>query len=114
MHAVRTPHADRGPVLERAPADRLESALDPLDEQRSGLADLEGQSRVDDVRGREAVVEPATVRAERLRDGVDEGCGVVVKRGLELGHTLWRRRFRPLNDRTRRFQPDGAELAARP
>src|SRR6266581_2813050 len=41
VHAVRASHADRGAVLERAPADRLERSLDPLEEQRSGLADLE-------------------------------------------------------------------------
>ena len=48
--------------------------------------ELERQRRIDHVRRREAVVEPAPLLAELLGDCVDERGRVVVEHGLELGH----------------------------
>ena len=50
--------------------------------------DLQRERRVDDVGGREPVVDPATFRPELLGDGVDEGGDVVVGRLLDLGDTF--------------------------
>jgi hypothetical protein len=71
--------------------DDGEGAFEAREDLRAGLANLQRERRVNDVRGGEAVVEPAALVAELLGDGIDEGGGVVVKRRLELGDPLWRR-----------------------
>ena len=57
--------------------------------------DLQRERRVDDVRRREPVVEPAPLRAERLGDRVDERRDVVVRLRLELGDPLGRQAALP-------------------
>ena len=66
-------------MLLRPRDDGGERAVEALEDQRAGVADLKRERRVDDVRGGEAVVEPAAFRAELLGDGVDERGEVVVQ-----------------------------------
>ena len=75
--------------------DDGERAVERLEDERAGLADLERERGVDDVGGGQAVVEPAALLAELLGDGVDERRGVVVERRLELGDPLRARAARP-------------------
>ena len=88
VDAVRAADAERQPVLLRARDDRRERAVEAVEQQRSGLLDLERERGVDDVRRGEAVVEPAAGRPELLGDGVDEGGRVVVQARFELGDAL--------------------------
>ena len=81
--------------------DGGECPVEPIEDQRSRLADLERERGVDDVGGGEAVVEPAALLAQPLGmqplgHGVDEGRGVVVEGRLELGDPLRRGRCRVL------------------
>ena len=114
VDAVRAADLQRLAVLLGARGDGGEGAVEPGEDQRAGLADLQRERRVDDVGGREAVVEPAALLAELLGDGVDEGGGVVVQRRLELGHALGgsagspRRCARP---RRRARRPSSAQAA---
>ena len=77
------------------PDDDREGSVDPLEEQAAGLLHRERECGVDDVRGGQAVVEPAAVRAEVLGDGVDERREVVVGLALELGDPSRARNTRP-------------------
>ena len=88
VHAVRAAHLERRAMLLGARDDGGERAVEALEDERAGLADLERERGVDDVGGGEPVVEPAALLAELLGDGVDEGGGVVVERRLELGDPL--------------------------
>ena len=91
VDAVRAADLQRLAVLARRARRRRRSARSmPVEDQRARLADLQRERGVDDVGGREAVVEPAALLAELLGDGVDEGGGVVVERRLELGDPLRR------------------------
>ena len=72
-------------MLLRACDDRRECAIEALEHEPAGLPDLQRQSGVDHVRGREAVVEPPAFRPQGLRDGIDESGSVMVKDRLELG-----------------------------
>ena len=76
------------PVLVGARDDGADGVGEPVQDQLSGLLHLERERRVDDVRRREAVVEPPPDRTEPLGDGVDERGGVVVEPGLELRDAL--------------------------
>jgi len=87
-----------------------ERAVEPGDDQRAGLADLEGERRVDDVGGGEAVVEPAAFVAQLLGDGVDERRRVVMERRLDLRHALGCRALRVLLQRLRRVGGHDPEL----
>ena len=64
----------------------------------TGLAELERERRVEDVRRGEAVVEEPAVLAQLLRDRVDEGRDVVLRLRLELGDAGSRRRRRAGGD----------------
>ena len=94
VHAVRAADLERLAVLLRQRHDRREGALDPGEDQRAGVADLERQGGVDDVRGRQAVVEPAPIRAERLAHRVDERRRIVMRARLDLRDAVGRRRLR--------------------
>ena len=91
VHTVRATDAERELVLLGARGDGCERAVEPGLQQRARLLDLQRERRVDHVRRREAVVEPAPVLAEPLRHGVDERRGVVVELRLELRDALGRR-----------------------
>ena len=62
VDAVRAADGQRVAVLLGPRDDGAESALDPGEDQPAGLADLQRERRVDDVGGREPVVEPAALR----------------------------------------------------
>src|SRR5437763_8860343 len=60
VDAVRAADAERRPVLLAPTRDRVDRAVDPLEHERAGTADLERQTGVDDIRRRQPVVyEPA-------------------------------------------------------
>ena len=63
----------------RARRPRRARARAPARISAPASLDLQRERGVDDVRRGEAVVEPASLRAELLRDGVDEGGRVVVE-----------------------------------
>jgi hypothetical protein len=88
MHAVSAADRQREPVLHGAPGNRCERALDAIEDQLAGRADLERERRVDDVRRRQPVMEPAPGRPELTRDGVDERNHVVVRLPLDLRDAL--------------------------
>ena len=93
VDAVRAADLERLAVLVGARDDRGEGGVDAGEDQIPGLADLERERGVDDVGGRQAVVEPAaSLVVELLADGVDERGGVVVERRLDLGDALRARR----------------------
>ena len=79
--------------------DRVDRAVEPGEDQLAGVLDLERERRVDDVRGGEAVVDPATLGPELLGDGVDERGGVVVGRSARSRRRARRRRRRAGADR---------------
>ena len=100
VNAVRAPDRDRVAMLLRAGDHRGERPLDPVEHENARIADLERERGVEDVRRREAVVEPATVLPELLRHRVDERGDVVMRRCLDLGDALRRGRLGPLADRS--------------
>ena len=110
VDAVRPPDRDRLAMLLRSGDDRREGALDPVEHERPGLADLERQRGVEHVRRGEAVVEPAPFLAELLRHRVDERGDVVVRARLDLRHPLGARRHRPRPDRVDRLVRHDAGL----
>ena len=75
-------------VLLGAPRDGDEHPLDAAQDQRAGSPDLQREGGVDDVGGRQSVVNPASFGAELLGDGVDEGGEIVVGRLLDLGNAF--------------------------
>ena len=93
--------------------DRGERAVDAFDDQPARLLDLQRERRVEDVGGREPVVEPAPVLAEPLGDRVDERRDVVVRPLLDLAHALRRRRDRGVPDRLRRLGGHAPDLGPR-
>ena len=94
VHAVRPPHHQRPAVALGLLEDGRERPFDPFEDQRSRFPDLQRQRGVENVRGRQPVVEPAPDRPERLRDRVHERSDVVLRPLLDLGHPLRRRRLR--------------------
>jgi hypothetical protein len=99
VDAVRAADADGAPVLAGAADDSSERAVEPFQNQSSRATDLKRQRRIDDVRGGEPVVEPASFRPELLADRVDEGSGVVMERGFDLTHSRRIGRLRCCDDR---------------
>ena len=87
-----------------------EATVDPGEDQRSGVADLERERSIEDVRRRQAVVKPAPLLPEPLGDRVDEGGDVVVRPRLDLGDALRRRNDRSLANRFDRLARDDAGL----
>src|SRR5262249_38855675 len=107
VDAVGAPDAQRVAVLERARDERVAKRRRALDEDRARLDELDRERRVEDVGGREAVVQPAAFVADRRRDDVDERRHVVARRALALGALVDRER-RPLPARPRRLLGDRA------
>ncbi len=87
-----------------------ERAVEPLEDQPTGLAYLKRERRVDDVRRGEAVMEPAAFFTEPLGHGVDEGGGVVVERRLDLRHAVRGGGGRVRLERARRLGGHDPEL----
>ena len=95
VDAVRAADLERRAVLLGARDDRGEGVVEPGEDELPRFPDLERERGVDDVGGREPVVEPApALVVELLADGVDERGGVVVERRLDLGDALGARRRR--------------------
>jgi hypothetical protein len=88
-----------------------ERLLDPREDERAGLAHLEGERRVDHVRGGQAVVEPAAVLAEVRGDRVHERRQIVSRPLLQRGHRLGCRRPGALPDRVDGLARDDSDLA---
>ena len=88
MHPVRAADRERVTVLLGPSSGDRRRAVDAVEDERPRLEDLERERRVEHVRGREAVVEPAAVLAECLADGVDERSHVVLGPLLDLAHVL--------------------------
>ena len=86
--------------------------FEPGEDQLPGILDLEREGRVDDVRGGEAVVDPAALGPELLGDGIDESGGVVVGDPLDLGDALDARRL--ARRRESRRHPRQGSLLPRP
>ena len=63
---------------------RVARALDARQQQAAGVAELQRERGVDDVRRGEPVVEPARVLADLLGDRLREGDDVVVRAPLDL------------------------------
>src|SRR5439155_3009275 len=69
VNAMRAADANGVPVLLRSCDDCRERAVDPFEDLTPGILNLQRQRRVHDVGRREPVVEPASLRAQLLRDG---------------------------------------------
>ena len=95
VDAVRAPDRDRVAMLLRPGDDGGERPLDAVEHERARFADLQRERGVEHVRRGQAVVEPAALLAELLRDRVDERGDVVVRSRLDLRHALGRRRRPP-------------------
>ena len=70
VDAVRAADRQGLAMLLGASNDGGEGAIDPREDQRAGIANLERERGVEDVRRRQAVVEPAPLFAEPLGDRV--------------------------------------------
>ena len=102
VNAVRAAHDQCLPVLLGPGDDRGERAVQALQEQGAGLLHLERERRVEHVRGRQPVVEPApSFVVEPLADGVHERGEVVPGLLLELADASRRRRHCLLPRRSR-------------
>ncbi len=73
--------------------DRLEGALDSGQHERTRILHREGERRVEDVGGREAVVQPAALLPERVGHRVDERSHVVPGLALARGDLVGQRRL---------------------
>ena len=98
MDAVRPADADGVAVLLARAYDRFERTVDSFQDQMPGVLDLQRKCGVDDVRGRQPVVHPASGFAELLRYGVDESGDVVVGDAFDLGDALGSRHLGPRAD----------------
>ena len=81
---VRAADADRVPLLERPIDERVAVGDRAGDEDLPGGADLRRQRGVENVGGRQPVVDPPALRTDRGGDDVDERGDVVVGRPLAL------------------------------
>jgi len=75
-------------MLERPVDQRVAVAPSLGEDDLPGLAKLQGQRRVEDVRRGETVVNPAAFVSDRVGDDVDERGHVVPGRALALVHRL--------------------------
>src|SRR5215211_766893 len=94
MYTMGAADGDDLPVLVRPRNDGAKGTVDACEHERAGLSDLERERRVEHVRRREPVVEPAALGPEPLGNGVDERGDVVLRPGLELRDPLRRGRNR--------------------
>jgi hypothetical protein len=113
MHAVGPADAEVVLVPFRLLDHGVECAIQAFEQQLAGVAHLQRECRVDDVGGREPVVDPAACGADALRDRVDEGGEVVLRLALELRDALWCRRLGTLADLRDRIGGNCAKLGRR-
>ena len=92
VHPVCPPDCRRVAMFLRALGNRSECAVDTLQNESACVVHHDRKRGVEYVRGREAVVEPATLGTEVRGDGVDESRDVVVRRPLEIRDPLRCRR----------------------
>ena len=88
MDAVGAAHAQRVRVLARPLGEHGGQLAGAGDDHLAGAAELEGERRVEHVGRGEAEVDPATRRARRGAENVDEGGHVMVRDRLALLHRL--------------------------
>jgi hypothetical protein len=88
MHAVRSSDHDRVAVFLRSPHDRSECELERCEDEQAGLARLQRERRVEDVGGRQAIMEPAAFLAQLGGDRVYERGDVVLRHLLDLRDAL--------------------------
>ena len=110
MDPVRPADLERLPLLLGSRDNDGERPLQPAEDQRAGVADLQRQRRVDDVGGRQAIVKPPPRVAELLGNGVDESRDVVVRQSLDLRDAFRRRRLGFGGDLGRGLRRDDADL----
>jgi hypothetical protein len=113
VDAVRAAHLQRRAMLLGAGNDRRKCSVDPVEDERSCLADLQCERGIDDIRRRQPVVEPAALLADPFGDRVDERGRVVMERRLELGNPRRRGHRRPLAQGLRGLSRDDPELGPR-
>ena len=92
---VRAPDAQRVDVFARLGRERLDEAARIGQHQLADAAKLQRQTGVEHVARCQPVVNPASRRAGRRREYVDEGGGVVVGQALALLDRLNRERRTP-------------------
>jgi two-component system, OmpR family, response regulator RegX3 len=97
-------------LLSTARDSRLR-ALQAIQDEQAGLARLECERRVEDVRGRQPEVKPAPVVAELLGDRVHERGEIMVRPLLDLRDALGGGRRRVLADSRDRVGRNRADLA---
>src|SRR5439155_9694783 len=72
VDAVGAADAERVAELDGPRGQRVAVGARPPDQKAAGGADLQGERRVEDVGGGQAVMDPAPLGTDRLRDDVDE------------------------------------------
>src|ERR1019366_3192126 len=88
VDAVGAPHHQRQPVPLRLAAESVLEGGDVLVDDRRGVAQLRGQGGVDDVRRRQAEVDPPPLVADGLLDCGDERGHVVALLRLKFGDAV--------------------------
>jgi collagenase-like PrtC family protease len=78
MHAVRSPNDDRVALFASAANDRSEQCCETAVDKRSGIAHLQCKCSVNNVATGEAVMNPATLRANTLCKLIHEGNHIVI------------------------------------
>jgi hypothetical protein len=123
VNSVRPADHDSLAVLVGAPHDGCEGFLDALEQKHRGFSQLQRERSVEDVGGRQAVVQPAPLLAQVSGHRVHECGDVVLSPLLDLRHALRGRRHRSVADRldgSPRNRPDlgpalqGCELHLEP
>ncbi len=84
VDAVRSPDAEGHPMLLGASDNGSQGPFQACEHKQAGLLDGDRERRVEHVRRREAVVEPAPLGPQCLGDGIDERRNVVVCLTLDL------------------------------
>ncbi len=107
VDAVGPAHHQRVGLAPRSDDQGRDQAVAVAKEERPRVAELEGERGVDDVAARQAEMEIAALRPDRLRDLADERDDVVVGRLLDLGDPV-RIDGCPRLDRGERVGGDGA------
>ena len=110
VHAVRSPDGDRVAMLLGTRECGLRRMVEALENQLAGALNGQRERRVEHVRRREAVVEPASVGAEIRRHLVDECGDVVVGDALALGDLRRARDARAFANGTRARGRNGSDL----
>ena len=84
MHTVRAPDHGRVAFFTSAADDGPEQRGETCVNERSGITHLQCECSVNDVAAGEAVVNPATLWANALRELIHEGDDVMISSSLQL------------------------------